>query len=221
VGLNSVWLWLTSIYSTSNDRKSPAKSQPLDRSPMRVTDNFIELLEGDPPVGAEVHTLLRRPHWRPDNLGDYRTIKVTRTDGSTWLCRAVLPVGLKVPITDIVSPMPNGHSFCTGYYVVDRDDPNRSDWIVEPLGIKWSETRDLVFFYDQVRIAAFGHGGLLWKHDLPGADPDSLILFDYISDKGAFHCTAEQRDKDADGNSVFAIYVIDTSGNISRQLEES
>jgi hypothetical protein len=83
VGLNSIWLWLTSMDSNSNDRKSPAKSQPLDRSPMQVTGNFIELLDGDPPPGAEVHTLLSRPHWRPDKLGDYRTIKVTRTDGST------------------------------------------------------------------------------------------------------------------------------------------
>jgi hypothetical protein len=113
--------------------------------------------------------------------------------------------------------MPDGRSSCTGYYVVDRDDPKRLDWIAETLGIKWSETRGVAFFYDQVRITAFGRGGLLWRHDLSGADPDSVILFDFISDKGAFHCTAEQWGKDADGNSVFAIYCIDTSVNTSSQ----
>jgi hypothetical protein len=187
---------------------------------MQVKDNFVELLDVDPPPDAEVHTLLRRPGWSPDNRNDYRTIKVTRTDGSTWLCRAIIP-RFEAPITDIISPMPDGRTFCTGYYVVNRDDPKRSDWIMETLGIEWSEARDLVFFHEFVSIVAFGRNGLLWERDLPHADPKSFLLFDFISDKGAFHCGTRQRDKDADGNPVYAKYAIDTSGTVSRWPEQS
>jgi hypothetical protein len=72
---------------------------------MQVKDNFVELLDDDPPPGVAVHTLLRRPGWPPDTGNDHRTIKVTRTDGSTWPCRAIIP-GFEAPITDIISPMP-------------------------------------------------------------------------------------------------------------------
>ena len=179
--------------------------------------NFAVLIDGLPPAGAEVHVLPNPVSWERDD--SQRTIAVTRTDGSRWYCRAILPcrVNSRVPATDKAAPMPDGRHFSTGYYVVDRDDPAKFNLIMAPRDIAWSNARDVVFYVESDHVSAFGRAGFLWTCRLPGADPKDIPLVDHaLSDR--FQCTARQKHLNADGEMVFMSYVIDVaSGAIARQ----
>lgn len=181
-------------------------------------DGFVTPIDGEPPQGAEVHVLPKIEPW--ENDAGYRTIKVARTDGSVWYCRAIPPRLDGVPMTDIVAALPDGRSFTTGYHRVDRDDPSRVDWIMWPIEIHWSQARDLVFFIQLEEVAAFGRRGPLWRHVLPGVGRDATVLVDYIADDGTFRCSARQEELNEYGDRPYASYAIDTAGNIRRWLEE-
>jgi hypothetical protein len=183
--------------------------------------SYAVLMDGAAPAGAEVHTLPVGLTFEREHA--YRTIAVTRTDGARWYCRATLPgaVGSSVSLSDVVSAMPDGRHFCTGYFAVDRDAPSRFEWIMAPLDIRWSATRDAVFFFDSEFVVAYGQGGLMWKCQLPNADPKHFPLFDFISDSTVC-CAARQRDLNDDGEQVYMIYAIDrATGNIREQWAES
>jgi hypothetical protein len=165
------------------------------------------------PPGTEVHTL-KKQEWRDEAGYSPRLLKVTRTDGSCWLCRTTVQELPRTPITDIVAAMPDGAHFCTGHFIVSRDDPQSHEavWVNE---IKWSDRRDLVFFFFWGnRLAAFGSAGRLWEFYLPGADPEAFILFDFVGKDGSLYCTARQEERDEDGNITYSAYAIDRTGTI-------
>ena len=180
-----------------------------------LATSFALLMDGAPPAGADVHTLPIRVQWEREQ--DYRTVAVTRTDGSRWSCRAVLPSRARVPATDKVAPLPDGRRFTTGYYAVDRDTPDRRDWIMAPFDIQWSPARDVVVFFEHDWIAGFGPGANAWTCRLPGADPDGFLLFDSLAD-GVLRCTAGQSETNQDGEKVYVSYQIEVaSGTIKNQ----
>jgi hypothetical protein len=164
--------------------------------------SYAMLLDGQPPAGSEIHTLPERGE------PSYRTIKVTRDDGSVWYCRAFVPTLAPgfVSGAPLVGPLPDGRHFSTGCRMVDRNDPQRSEWIGPPDRIEGS--RDQVFYFCRSVITAFGPASARWRCQLPDVDPKEFVLFDGI-DKGVLQCRAQhETQRNVDGEPIFVIFRI-------------
>lgn len=180
--------------------------------------SYAVLLDGQPPAGSEMHTLPERGE--PEQ--NYRTIKVTRDDGSVWYCRAFVPTLAPgfVSGAPLVGPLPDGRHFSTGCRMVDRNDPQRSEWIGRPDRIECS--RDQVFYFCRSVIVAFGPASARWRCRLPDVDPKEFVLFDGI-DKGVLQCRAQhETQRNVDGEPIFVIFRMDIAdGRIIEQRVET
>lgn len=183
---------------------------------MTETAPYAVLVDGLPPVGAEIHMLFMRGE--PD--ANYRSIRVTRDNGSVWYCRAVVPsCGCASECgAPPVGPLPDGRHFTAGFSIVDRNDPKRAEWIGMVDRIEWSEDRGQVFLFAGNVVRAYGPGEARWSCRLPGAIPDDFMLFDFMHD-GVLQVTARHETQhDAKGEPVFFKYSIDLAdGSIRKQ----